>query len=69
MFKDSLEILKYYIFRDDQGYWNIPRWHFARCNDEVNHQIYAMFVGWADEIEIEGYNTILYKRILNDKSR
>ena len=39
MFNTCHECGMFILFRYDQGYWNIPKWHFPRCCDEVNQQI------------------------------
>ncbi len=46
MFKDNLDMAKFILYRYDRGFWNIPKWHFPRCCEEITQQLYAEYKGW-----------------------
>ena len=46
-FNDAIDVGYFILYRYDRGYWNIPRWHFARCYEEVTEQLFAEYRGWA----------------------
>lgn len=47
MFDTWSECGKFILFREEQGFWNISKWHFPRCCEEVTQQLYAEWKGWA----------------------